>query len=43
MVNEKRLVEEFIELVKIDSETKNEANIAKVLKEKFTSLGLEVI
>ncbi len=42
MVNEKRVVDELIELVQIDSETKNEANIAKVLKEKFTALGLDV-
>lgn len=41
-VNEKRLVEEFIELVKVDSETKFEAEIAEVLKQKFTDLGLEV-
>lgn len=43
MINEQRLIDEFIELVKIDSETKNEANIAEALKEKFTSLGLDVI
>lgn len=42
MINEKRLVNEFIELVQVDSETKNEANIARVLKEKFTSLGVDV-
>lgn len=41
-VNEERLVEEFIELVQIDSETKYETEIAKVLTEKLTSLGLEV-
>lgn len=43
MIHEDRLVSEFIELVQIDSETKNEAQIARVLKEKFTSLGLDVI
>ena len=32
MINEKRLVDEFFELVQIDSETKNETAIAKVLK-----------
>ena len=32
MINQKRLVEEFMELVQVDSETKNEAAIAKVLK-----------
>ena len=42
MINEKRLVEGFFELVQIDSETKNETLIAKVLKDKFTELGLEV-
>lgn len=42
MINEERLVSEFMELVQIDSETKNEAAIAKVLKEKFGALGVEV-
>lgn len=42
MINEKRLVEQFFELVQIDSETKNEAAIAKVLKDTFTELGLDV-
>lgn len=42
-VNQERLIQEFFELVKIDSETKNESTIANVLKEKFTDLGLEVI
>lgn len=41
-VNEKRVVEEFIELVQIDSETKHEEQISKVLKEKFQKLGLDV-
>lgn len=41
-INKERLINEFIELVKIDSETKYEANIASVLREKFSSLGLEV-
>src|SRR5699024_8052814 len=41
-VNEKRLINEFLELVQIDSETKNEAEIAKVLKKKFINLGLDV-
>lgn len=43
MINQDRLVEEFLELVKIDSETKYETEIAKVLKDKFTSLGLNVV
>ena len=42
-VNKERLVNEFLELVQIDSETKNEANIAEVLKKKFTDLGLDVV
>jgi len=41
-INKDRLLNEFIELVQIDSETKNEAEIAKVLKNKFNGLGLEV-
>ncbi|WBX79197.1 M20/M25/M40 family metallo-hydrolase [Virgibacillus salarius] len=43
LINEERLLEEFFELVKIDSETGQETEIAKVLKEKFSNLGLEVI
>ncbi|MBS4209670.1 M20/M25/M40 family metallo-hydrolase [Bacillus sp. FJAT-50079] len=42
MINEQRLLDEFLELVQIDSETKNEANIAKVLKQKFEALGVHV-
>ncbi len=42
MVNQQRLVEEFIALVQVDSETKHEAEIAKVLKERFAALGLQV-
>lgn len=41
-MKQERLLNEFLELVQIDSETKNESEIAKVLKEKFTSLGVEV-
>lgn len=41
-VNKERLINEFIELVQIDSETGYEADIAEVLKEKFTHLGLKV-
>ncbi|WP_445493192.1 M20/M25/M40 family metallo-hydrolase [Niallia sp. 03133] len=43
MINEERLLNEFLELVKIDSETKYEKEIAEVLKNKFTALGLEVV
>lgn len=42
-LNQERLINEFLELVQIDSETKHEANIAKVLKEKFQQLGVEVL
>src|SRR5699024_7982658 len=42
-VNQDRLINEFMELVQIDSETKYEEEIAKVLKKKFTDSGLEVI
>jgi tripeptide aminopeptidase len=41
-INQERLLNEFLELVQIDSETKFEKEIAKVLKQKFTDLGLEV-
>ncbi|MFC3882830.1 tripeptidase T [Bacillus songklensis] len=43
MINQQRLVDLFLELVQIDSETKYETEIAKVLKEKFTALGVEVV
>ncbi len=42
MINEQRLLDEFLELVKTDSETKNEADIAELLKRKFQKLGVEV-
>ncbi len=42
MVNQSRLVNEFMELVQIDSETKHEQAISLVLKQKFADLGLEV-
>ncbi|HLR71129.1 MAG TPA: M20/M25/M40 family metallo-hydrolase [Pseudogracilibacillus sp.] len=41
-IHQERLINEFFELVKIDSETKFEQKIADVLKEKFASLGLDV-
>lgn len=43
MINEERLLKEFLELVQVDSETKNEGEIAKVLKQKFLELGVEVV
>ncbi|HEU5141486.1 MAG TPA: M20/M25/M40 family metallo-hydrolase [Bacillales bacterium] len=42
-MNKDRLVEQFLELVQIDSETRHERQIADVLKNKFTELGLEVV
>lgn len=43
MANQERIIKEFLELVRVDSETKQETKIAKVLKDKFENLGLEVI
>lgn len=43
MVNEKRLVESFMELVKIDSISREERNLADFLIKKLEDLGLEVI
>ncbi|MCP3025759.1 M20/M25/M40 family metallo-hydrolase [Halobacillus sp. A5] len=42
-INKERLLNEFLELVQVDSETKYEAEIATVLQKKFKDLGLEVI
>ncbi|MFC3038999.1 M20/M25/M40 family metallo-hydrolase [Virgibacillus xinjiangensis] len=42
-INEERLVEEFFDLVQVDSETKNEREIAEVLTKKFTGLGIDVV
>ncbi|HZG73247.1 MAG TPA: M20/M25/M40 family metallo-hydrolase [Chondromyces sp.] len=42
MINKERLLNEFLELIQIDSETKNESQIAKVLKQKFEDLGVRV-
>lgn len=38
-----RLIDEFLELVQIDSETKHEQMIASILKNKLEDLGLDVI
>jgi len=43
MVNEKRLVEGFMELVRIDSLSRKEKDLADFLLEKLKNLGLEVI
>lgn len=42
MVQKERLIAEFMELIQIDSETKFETEISKVLKQKFEAFGLEV-
>lgn len=42
MITKDRLVNEFMELVKIDSETKHEQEISRVLKQKFEALGLQI-
>src|SRR5699024_7568651 len=42
-VNKDRLIEEFLELVQIDSETKYESEISSISKEKFKNLGLDVV
>jgi len=41
MIQQERLIEEFTELVGVDSETKEERNIADLLLKKLTGLGLE--
>ncbi|WP_240377619.1 M20/M25/M40 family metallo-hydrolase [Bacillus piscicola] len=43
MIKEDRLVQEFMELVQVDSETTKEKKIAGVLKKKFEELGLSVV
>ncbi|WP_438432253.1 M20/M25/M40 family metallo-hydrolase [Gorillibacterium sp. sgz500922] len=42
MIQQERLIGEFMELVQVDSETKHEEKIAQVLRMKFTELGLLV-
>lgn len=42
MIAKDRLVNEFMELVRVDSETKHEQEISRVLKQKFEALGLQV-
>ncbi|MCH5584230.1 M20/M25/M40 family metallo-hydrolase [Shimazuella sp. AN120528] len=43
MVNKNRLIDEFMRLVQIDSESGNERKICDFLKEKLSSLGLDVV
>jgi tripeptide aminopeptidase len=40
MINQERLVREFMELVSVDSETKHEQQISQVLQKKLNELGL---
>lgn len=42
MVNKKRLIDEFLELVQIDSPSSKEGAVAKVLVDKLTKLGFDV-
>ncbi len=42
-INKDRVINQFLELVQIDSETKNETEIAEVLTRLFTDLGLDVV
>ena len=42
MVNEKRLVESFMELVKIDSVSRKEKKVADFLEKKLKGLGIEI-
>lgn len=42
-MNAQRLLDEFFELVQIDSETKHEEGIVTVLKEKMENLGFTVV
>nr|WP_263313215.1 M20/M25/M40 family metallo-hydrolase [Mammaliicoccus sp. Marseille-Q6498] len=42
MINHDRLTNTFLELIKVDSESKNERNIADLLIKKFTELGVQV-
>ncbi|UQZ32505.1 hypothetical protein C2I18_02400 [Paenibacillus sp. PK3_47] len=43
MIAKDRLIEEFMELVRVDSETGNERQIADVLIKKFSELGLTAV
>ena len=43
MINQERLVKEFVEMVKIDSLSNKEGRFAAYLKEKLEELGLETV
>lgn len=42
VVDEKKIIELFLELIKVDSPSKNERQLADLVKVKLTELGLEV-
>lgn len=42
MIKRERIIQEFMELVQVDSETRNEGQISVVLKDKFAALGLSL-
>lgn len=42
MINTERLIDEFLELVQVDSESGSERQLADLLKEKLSALGLDV-
>jgi tripeptide aminopeptidase len=42
MIRRERIIQEFMELVQVDSETRNEGQISEVLKLKFAALGLSL-
>lgn len=42
MIQRERIIQEFMELVQVDSETRNEGQISVVLKRKFAGLGLSL-
>ena len=43
MVQQERLVQHFLQLVQVDSETRYERDICDLLKKQFSELGLEVV
>ncbi len=43
MINNQRLINEFLELVQIDSPSSQEGEVAKVLVEKLEAIGCEVV
>lgn len=43
MIDRERLIQEFMELVQVDSETGGERGICDLLTKKFASLGLDVV